>query len=129
MPTHNIIDNNHERRDMTPKIQTILTELHRRFEALYGERLVRIVLFGSQARGDAEPGSDIDVLVVLKSPVSPCEEIARTINDVADIWLEHNEVIACVFVSEEQCERERSPLLLNVRREGVEIYETCESRV
>ncbi len=106
---------------MPPKIQTILTDLRRRFEALYGERLARIVLFGSQARGDAELGSDIDVLVVLKGPVSPCEEIARTINDVADISLEHTEVIACVFVSEEQFERERSPLLLNVRREGVAV--------
>ena len=106
---------------MNPKIQTILTELRRRFEALYGERLVRMVLFGSQARGDAELGSDIDVLVVLKGPVSPCEEIARTINDVADISLEYTEVIACIFVSEEQFEQERSPLLLNVRREGVAV--------
>jgi predicted nucleotidyltransferase len=104
---------------MNEKLQTILTELHRRFEAIYGERLVRLVLFGSQARGDAEPGSDIDVLVVLKGIVSPCEEIAKTINDVADISLEYNEVVSCVFVSEEQFERERSPLLLNVRREGV----------
>jgi len=104
---------------MNPKIQLILTELRYRLEALYGERLVRMVLFGSQARGDAEPGSDIDVLVVLKGPVSPCEEIARTIKDVAEISLEHNEVISCVFVSEEQFEREHSPLLLNVRREGI----------
>jgi hypothetical protein len=36
---------------MTPKIQIILTELRHRFEALYGERLVRMVLFGSQALG------------------------------------------------------------------------------
>jgi predicted nucleotidyltransferase len=57
---------------MNEKLQTILTELRRRFEALYGERLVRMVLFGSQAREDAELGSDIDVLVVLKGPVSPC---------------------------------------------------------
>jgi predicted nucleotidyltransferase len=63
---------------MDPKIQTILTELRNRFEVLYGERLVRMVLFGSQARGDAEPSSDIDVLVVQKGPVAPRDEIART---------------------------------------------------
>jgi len=40
-----------------------------------------MVLFGSQARGDAESGSDIDVLGMLKGAVSPCEEIARTINN------------------------------------------------
>lgn len=106
---------------MNEKLKTILNELRRRFEEIYGERLVRMVLFGSQARGDAEPGSDIDVLVVLKGTVSPCEEIARTINDVADISLEYDEVVSCAFISEEQFEQERSPLLLNVRREGVAI--------
>jgi predicted nucleotidyltransferase len=63
---------------MNKKLTAILAELRRRFEALYGARLVQMLLFGSQARGDAEPGSDIDVLVVLRGEVSPCEEIART---------------------------------------------------
>ena len=57
--------------DMTANVGTILAELRRRFDALYGERLLRMVLYGSQARGDAEPGSDIDVLVVLAGHVSP----------------------------------------------------------
>jgi uncharacterized protein len=106
---------------MNDKLTTMLAELQQRFEALYGMRLIRMMLFGSQARGDAEPGSDIDVLVVLSGEVSPCEEIARTIDDVADVSLHHNEVVCCVFVSAEQFEHELSPLLLNIRREGVPI--------
>jgi uncharacterized protein len=106
---------------MNDALTAILAELRGRFEALYGERLVQMILFGSQARGDAEPGSDIDVLVVLSGQVSPCEEIDRTIEHVADVSLHHNEVVSCVFVSEEQFERERSPLLLNIRREGVPV--------
>jgi len=104
---------------MNPQIQTILTELCRRFEELYGERLVGMVLFGSQARGDAEPGSDIDVLVVLKGPVSPYEEIVRTGEAVADLSLQFNEVISCVFMDEERFTHRNGPLLRNVRREGV----------
>jgi predicted nucleotidyltransferase len=77
-----------------------------------------MMLLGSRARGDADPGSDSDVLVVLRGEVSPYEEIARTIDDVADISLHHNEVDSCVFVSAEPFERERSPLLLYIRREG-----------
>jgi uncharacterized protein len=106
---------------MNDTLTAILAELRGRFEALYGERLGRMILFGSQARGDAELGSDIDVLVVLRGEVSPCDEIARTIEDVADVSLQHNEVVSCVFISEEQFERERSPLLLNIRREGVPV--------
>lgn len=106
---------------MNNKVTIILAELRRRMEVLYGERLVQMMLFGSQARGDAEPKSDIDVLVVLRGKVSPCEEIDRTIEDVAALSLHHNEVVSCVFVSEEQFQQERSPLMLNVRREGVPV--------
>ena len=103
------------------KLQTILTELRRRFEMLYGEQLVRMVLYGSQARGDAEESSDIDVLVVLDGPVVPCNEIARTEYIVADVSLNHDVVVTCVFVSKDQFEQERSPLLLNIRREGIAV--------
>ena len=106
---------------MNNKVAITLAELRRRFEVLYGERLVQMMLFGSQAHGDAEPESDIDVLVVLRGKVSPCEEIDRTIEDVADLSLHRIAVVSCVFASEEQFERERSPLLLNVRCEGVPV--------
>jgi len=106
---------------MMTRSSEILTELRQRLEAIYGERLVRLVLFGSQARGDAEDGSDIDVMVVLNGPVSPCEEIERTEEVVAGISLEHDVVVCCVFMSEDRFERERSPLLLNVRREGIAV--------
>ena len=53
------------------KLRTILAELRGEFEALYGDRLVKMVLYSSRARGDAEHYSDIDVLVVLKGPVHP----------------------------------------------------------
>lgn len=99
--------------------QRILQEIKSGLQSLYGERFARLALFGSQARGDAEAGSDIDVLVVLKGEVSPCEEIARTLGVVAKISLEYDETVSCVFVSENEFETKGSPLLLNVRREAV----------
>lgn len=106
---------------MKPKIQPILAELRQSLEALYGDRLVRLVLFGSQVRGDAEPGSDIDVLVVLKGPVSAYEEIARTGEIAADLSLQFNKVISCVFMDEERFTHRNGPLLRNIRREGIAI--------
>ena len=81
--------------------------------------LRRVRLYGSAARGDWTAESDIDVLVVLEGPLRPGQEIARTGVDVADVSLAHNVAVACVFVSREQFESEQSPLLINVRREGV----------
>jgi predicted nucleotidyltransferase len=80
-----------------------------------------MLLFGSQARGDAEPGSDIDVLIVLQGPVNPGEEIVRTGALTAALSLQHNVVLSRVFVSAEQFSGEQSPLLLNVRREGIPV--------
>lgn len=106
---------------MSEKVSAILKELRGRLEVLYGHRLVRMVLYGSQARGDAESGSDIDVLVVLKGPVSPGEEIARTSDIIASLSLQYNVVLSRAFVSVERFEREQSPLLMNVRREGIAV--------
>jgi len=79
------------------------------------------MLFGSQARGDADPGSDIDVLVVLEGQVRPGEEIRRTLDPVAELSLENNVVFSCIFVPRERFENELSPLLINVRRDGVAV--------
>jgi predicted nucleotidyltransferase len=106
---------------MSPKVKTILAELRTRFEALYGERLVKLVLFGSQARGDADADSDIDVLVVLKGEVNPFEEIERGSRVTADVSLEHDVAISSIYVPEERYNRGAGPLLLNVRAEGVSV--------
>ncbi|MBU2603988.1 MAG: nucleotidyltransferase domain-containing protein [Actinobacteria bacterium] len=104
---------------MEAAIRAILSDLEIELRALYGPRLVRLVLFGSQARGEADEGSDIDVLVVLVGPVDAWEEIERTGRIVSDLSLDHTVVISCVFIAEDRYRLEESPLLLNVRREGV----------
>ena len=102
-------------------VRKILATLHQRLETLYGSRLVRLVLYGSHARGEETEGSDIDVLVVLQGVVDPGEEIARVGPITVDLSLEANVVLSCHFVSADRFESEQSPLLMNVRREGVTI--------
>jgi predicted nucleotidyltransferase len=102
-------------------VQTVLGKLRGRLESLYGERLVRLMLYGWQARGDAEPGSDIDVLVVLQGPVSSSDEIERTSDLLAELSLASGETVACVFMDEARFTRRSGPLLRNIRREGVRI--------
>ena len=106
---------------MKDKLPDILTELRHYFEKFYGERLVQLILYGSQARGDARPDSDIDVLVILKDDVNAWEEIDRTSEFTAALCLEHTVVISRAFVSLLRFQSENSPFFLNVRREGVPI--------
>jgi len=55
------------------------TELSRRLGKALGSSLVRVVLFGSTARGDREPGSDIDILVVVRDRVERARELVPEI--------------------------------------------------
>jgi len=99
----------------------VLAELRRRLEQLYGPRLVRLVLYGSQARGDAEPGSDIDVLVVLRDPIDPDQEISGSGGVVAELSLAHDVVLSCLFMGETEFLSRQGPLLRNIQREGVRV--------
>ncbi|WP_008310734.1 nucleotidyltransferase domain-containing protein [Leptolyngbya sp. PCC 6406] len=101
---------------MKPNLQVILTHLKQDLASLYGDRLLHLTLFGSQARGDAEPDSDIDVLVVLKPPVNPGEEIKHTGKAVADLSLHHDVVISCLFMGEIYYQTRNSCLLRNIRK-------------
>lgn len=104
---------------MNEKLKSILNQLRSHFEQMYGDRLVKMVLFGSQARGDARPDSDIDVLIVLKGEVNPGEEIRKTSQIVATLSLEYDEVISRLFMDEDRFVHRNGPLLRNIRKEGV----------
>lgn len=101
--------------------KAILLELQATLQQLYGERLVRLVLYGSYARGEATEESDLDVMVVLKGAVNPVLEIARMNGAAFDIGLEHNVLVSTVPVSEDDFNRSTSPLFVNVRREGIPV--------
>lgn len=106
---------------MNEKLRQILNELRGRLVRHYGDRLVDVVLFGSHARGDAEPGSDIDVMVVLTDAVYPGAEIEETGDLVAELSLKYDVLISVIFRSEEAFYYSETPLLINVRREGIHI--------
>ncbi|MGH3102992.1 MAG: UPF0158 family protein [Gaiellaceae bacterium] len=87
-------------------------------QGLYGERLRRVLLFGSWARGDAHPESDIDLLVVLDDVASLWDEL-RAMDEI--MWrhsFANDTVVTALPVGEADLEHPRTPVLINARAEG-----------
>ena len=101
-----------------PKLSEILPKLRLYFTQLYSDHLFSLILFGSQARNDAQLDSDIDVLVVLRGDVDSWTEIKCTGEFVSNLCLEYSVVICNIFVSAEQFETQQSAFLRTVNQEG-----------
>ena len=106
---------------MSETLKAILSELKTRFQELYGDRLVEMILYGSQARGDAVVGSDIDVLAILKGDVNPVTELGRVGDITFDLSCRNDTVVSCMFRDEATYNRGLGPYVRNVQREGIRI--------
>ena len=107
------------KRKTQKNIIKILAELKRGLRRLYSDRLISIILYGSYARGEALKDSDIDLVVVLKGGVRPGREIDYMLDVVTDLNLKYNTLISICPVSEDAFKTVKSPLILNVRQEGI----------
>ena len=95
----------------------------RRFRAaldeLYGNRLERVILFGSRARGEARQDSDYDVAVFVRNLEDRWQEIDRIIPVVTDIIDETGAVIRAMPY-QAGAYANRTSLMREIRREGVD---------
>ena len=107
--------------DIRPRLKEIIAQTRLGLEKIYGEELERVILFGSQARGDARADSDIDLLIVLKNPFDYSTESNRISFLIADICLEHTVLISCAFAEYEQFQNRNSGFFRNVRAEGIAV--------
>jgi len=97
----------------------VIAEVKKAARAIYGERLDRLIVFGSVARGEATKDSDIDLMLVLRGPIDVGREIDRIVDQTYAIDLKHGTLTSVVPISLEDFITRTSPLLMNVRREGI----------
>ena len=101
-------------------LRPIIAELEARLREIYGHRFLGLVLYGSHARGTGEGGSDIDLMLLLRDSAG-LNERRHYADLVAALSLRHDVVISLVPMGIEEFQRSKTPLLLNIRREGIRL--------
>ena len=87
---------------------------------MYGNRLERVVLFGSRARGDARADSDYDIAVFIKELGAFSKELDRLAEVETDILYDTGAVINAMPYRA-GAYQERTSLMREIRREGIDL--------
>lgn len=98
----------------------VLARLLARLEEKCGDRIRRVILFGSRARGDADGESDLDVLIVTADGKEQVKAVTQ------QFGRDENFYGTTLIFSEEEYrnwQRLKMPLYVNVRRDGVELWD------
>jgi predicted nucleotidyltransferase len=107
---------------MTPAVigDPILNRFRAAIDEIYGDRIERVVLFGSRARGDAGEDSDYDVAVFLRDLSDRFAEMDR-LADLSTGILDETGAFIHATPHQAGSYKERTPLMLEVRAVGIDL--------
>ena len=99
----------------------LISRIRERLAAVHGDRLRGIVLYGSEARGESEPDSDIDLLVLLQEPVDCGRDLEANLRALYPLAQETGRRISAKPVGADSYDRLGCPLYDAAHKEGVAI--------
>ncbi len=97
----------------------LLTKIKSCLKRVYRDRLCGIILYGSEARGESTPDSDIDIIVLLEGKIDYSKEVRTCIHALYSLILELGRSISPVIVAIDEYNAAEWPLYRNARREGI----------
>ncbi len=97
----------------------VIEEFRRALRDAFASDFKGLVLFGSNARGEADADSDIDIIVLFKDRET-AEQARKKVSAIShEMLLKHDELIGALPLGEMQYMKGRSPFYRNVKREGI----------
>ncbi len=100
-------------------LNALTAEFKQAMQDLYGDRLAKVILYGSYARGDFHTESDVDFMVVLKgNEPNRVAEVERFSPVAMELEFKYNTLVSTIVVSESRYQQSDYLFFCNVRREG-----------
>ena len=99
----------------------ILVKCKKTLAQAYGERLKGVILYGSMARKNSTPASDMDLLVLLAPPVDYFAELRNLVDALYPVQLESKRLISAKPVSVKDFETGKTSLYRNAKKEGIAV--------
>ena len=108
------------------RLKELLHELKNELEKVFGEKLKKVIVYGSYARGESDEGSDLDIMVLVDMNE---EEIKNERDKVLDLTVDLTTRYGVVLsIIENNYDyfydwAEVLPFFANIEKEGENIYE------
>ena len=116
------IISNQKNMAVADEIKQLSSEMKIVMQQFYGNRLEKIILYGSYARGDYRSDSDINFIILLKDEnVNTSAEISNLSPHVTDLNLKYGKFISFTPVSLQRYLTRNIPAYVNIRNEGIEL--------
>lgn len=106
------------------EIEQIVRRLCEAVSPLFSQEMPEAILFGSYARGDAEFGSDIDVLLLVDTPRETISQHNWQVGNLAaELLMEYGIVVSPIVENRRYFldNAELFPFYRNIRQEGVRL--------
>ena len=94
-------------------------EIRSRLEAAFHERLQGVLLFGSEARHEARPDSDLNLMILLEGPVRLGKDLETIVRALYLVQLEMDAPIHAIPVAAESFTAGGYSLYRSAKREGI----------
>ena len=110
---------------MPQSLDGILKKYVEDIRGLYGERLKAVILYGSYARGDFKPDSDIDIMILVDLAEQEIMEKGRRLSEMTfEYDFDFDLAIMPIVKNIDHFNKwlRSYPFYYNIKKEGVELY-------
>lgn len=113
-------------RKSNPILMKALSQMCNELKGIYGNQILKIVLYGSYARGEETAESDVDIALILKEADSEKTHEAMT-DVVVDYELEQGVTLSVITIEYENYAEWRTtlPFYKNIDREGIVLWKAA----